>query len=119
MSSGERRQQLMIEGRRRRVSKRRKESGSRCRRFFFFQAEDGIRYSSVTGVQTCALPISWRRKPATRERRMPCQRRRSAPVALPLRERATGLNPSRMARPPTPARPHKGGGEGEDRKSVV
>src|SRR5260370_9153972 len=25
--------------------------------FFFFQAEDGIRYSSVTGVQTCALPI--------------------------------------------------------------
>src|SRR5260370_26817315 len=29
--------------------------------FFFFQAEDGIRDSSVTGVQTCALPIySWR-----------------------------------------------------------
>src|SRR5260370_11493975 len=26
--------------------------------FVFFQAEDGIRYSSVTGVQTCALPIS-------------------------------------------------------------
>src|SRR5207237_6422226 len=26
--------------------------------FFFFQAEDGIRDSSVTGVQTCALPIS-------------------------------------------------------------
>src|SRR5260370_2627795 len=25
--------------------------------FFFFQAEDGIRDSSVTGVQTCALPI--------------------------------------------------------------
>src|SRR5260370_3179858 len=25
---------------------------------FFFQAEDGIRDSSVTGVQTCALPIS-------------------------------------------------------------
>src|SRR5260370_393816 len=24
---------------------------------FFFQAEDGIRDSSVTGVQTCALPI--------------------------------------------------------------
>src|SRR5258706_7484161 len=24
---------------------------------FFFQAEDGIRYWSVTGVQTCALPI--------------------------------------------------------------
>src|SRR5437762_6645919 len=27
-------------------------------RFFFFQAEDGIRDTSVTGVQTCALPIS-------------------------------------------------------------
>src|SRR6266536_1909422 len=25
--------------------------------FFFFQAEDGIRYPLVTGVQTCALPI--------------------------------------------------------------
>src|SRR2546430_8624958 len=35
----------------------------RCRRlsfcFFFFQAEDGIRDLTVTGVQTCALPI-WR-----------------------------------------------------------
>src|SRR5437879_11603478 len=30
--------------------------------FFFFQAEDGIRDTSVTGVQTCALPI------------FPCQR---------------------------------------------
>src|SRR6266511_5950336 len=26
--------------------------------FFFFQAEDGIRDFHVTGVQTCALPIS-------------------------------------------------------------
>src|SRR5690606_40974379 len=26
--------------------------------FFFFQAEDGIRAFHVTGVQTCALPIS-------------------------------------------------------------
>src|SRR2546429_2601791 len=31
-----------------------------CYRFcFFFQAEDGIRDVAVTGVQTCALPISW------------------------------------------------------------
>src|SRR2546425_837467 len=28
--------------------------------FFFFQAEDGIRDKLVTGVQTCALPISSR-----------------------------------------------------------
>src|SRR2546430_4429343 len=27
--------------------------------FFFFQAEDGIRDLTVTGVQTCALPISY------------------------------------------------------------
>src|SRR2546426_7788191 len=30
--------------------------------FFFFQAEDGIRDYKVTGVQTCALPISLRRR---------------------------------------------------------
>src|SRR6266536_5388639 len=29
--------------------------------FFFFQAEDGIRDPLVTGVQTCALPISLER----------------------------------------------------------
>src|SRR2546422_8410724 len=29
--------------------------------FFFFQAEDGIRDVAVTGVQTCALPISQHR----------------------------------------------------------
>src|SRR6266481_8211599 len=36
--------------------------------FFFFQAEDGIRDGTVTGVQTCALPISARgrrRRPGT------------------------------------------------------
>src|SRR6266704_3647057 len=30
---------------------------------FFFQAEDGIRDRNVTGVQTCALPISTSRRP--------------------------------------------------------
>src|SRR6266478_1230237 len=30
--------------------------------FFFFQAEDGIRDLTVTGVQTCALPISGKAK---------------------------------------------------------
>src|SRR2546429_3193899 len=29
-----------------------------CLFVFFFQAEDGIRDVAVTGVQTCALPIS-------------------------------------------------------------
>src|SRR6266567_4261559 len=36
--------------------------------FFFFQAEDGIRDLTVTGVQTCALPIL-RRRIETRHRR--------------------------------------------------
>src|SRR5436309_7484582 len=35
--------------------------------FFFFQAEDGIRDFHVTGVQTCALPISrWEYCPRSR-----------------------------------------------------
>src|SRR2546430_12443606 len=34
------------------------ESRRSRRLFFFFQAEDGIRDLTVTGVQTCALPIS-------------------------------------------------------------
>src|SRR5690606_39828690 len=41
---------------------------------FFFQAEDGIRDFHVTGVQTCALPISWMDGPCfasfSRERRI-------------------------------------------------
>src|SRR2546430_12603632 len=42
--------------------------------FFFFQAEDGIRDLTVTGVQTCALPISADR-PSTSPRRPrnPCR----------------------------------------------
>src|SRR6266481_8794869 len=32
--------------------------GTLCGVGFFFQAEDGIRDGTVTGVQTCALPIS-------------------------------------------------------------
>src|SRR2546427_11209482 len=32
--------------------------------FFFFQAEDGIRDLTVTGVQTCALPILQRLRDA-------------------------------------------------------
>src|SRR5205085_4614712 len=34
-------------------------SRSSSQSYFFFQAEDGIRNLTVTGVQTCALPISW------------------------------------------------------------
>src|SRR5256885_12262392 len=51
--------------------------------FFFFQAEDGIRDYKVTGVQTCALPISragWlgRAPRRTCPQRSPCPGRRGA-----------------------------------------
>src|SRR2546429_4101168 len=41
---------------------------------FFFQAEDGIRDVAVTGVQTCALPIS----PAMARSITPCHLARSS-----------------------------------------
>src|SRR5260370_17019421 len=46
--------------------------------FFFFQAEDGIRDSSVTGVQTCALPIFARRSSSVRPSRF--SRRSNSPA---------------------------------------
>src|SRR2546422_9922418 len=55
--------------------------------FFFFQAEDGIRDVAVTGVQTCALPIS----PQARRRGLPhgegaaLPGRRAGHPAAPLR----------------------------------
>src|SRR2546429_4868891 len=47
-------------GRRGATTTTRREPGgcAAARAGFFFQAEDGIRYGAVTGVQTCALPIS-------------------------------------------------------------
>src|SRR6266542_33157 len=39
--------------------------------YFFFQAEDGIRDATVTGVQTCALPISL--QAAVAAPLLPCQ----------------------------------------------
>src|SRR2546430_13014337 len=40
-------------------------------RYFFFQAEDGIRDLTVTGVQTCALPILGYSYPGTGGDRSP------------------------------------------------
>src|SRR5215467_8560529 len=59
--------------------------------FFFFQAEDGIRDYKVTGVQTCALPISgglrdpvsWRHVPeplGSSSQNWPALRSRKLPV---------------------------------------
>src|SRR5207244_5422616 len=50
--------------------------------FFFFQAEDGIRDDLVTGVQTCALPISGSRGPGEgwrARRRTACRQSRRRP----------------------------------------
>src|SRR2546430_7795355 len=56
--------------------------------FFFFQAEDGIRDLTVTGVQTCALPISRFRMSSptcvaagTLVQTIPCRARTSERVA--------------------------------------
>src|SRR5256886_10988462 len=53
-------------------------------RFFFFQAEDGIRDLTVTGVQTCALPI-WAHSRAARS---VTRLRRTAARAEPTGETA-------------------------------
>src|SRR5436305_13077395 len=54
--------------------------------FFFFQAEDGIRDADVTGVQTCALPISARGRAssscASAEEALPLAAERPFDVAL-------------------------------------
>src|SRR5256884_1505343 len=83
--------------------------------FFFFQAEDGIRDVAVTGVQTCALPISVAAVAAAATRsarplrpRLRPRRSRRAPRRPPSRSRPSS---SGFGRPP-PTRP-------SDRKSVV
>src|SRR5437016_6943589 len=94
------------------------ESASLLRFLFFFQAEDGIRDWSVTGVQTCALPIctprscpdSGGRPPASRPRRRP-PRGGGAPPAASRRRRAD--------RPRRPASPSRRRASSRDRKSVV
>src|SRR5689334_22851080 len=53
-----------------------------CSCFFFFQAEDGIRDGTVTGVQTCALPI-WPSRGATPRPTRRASAMRSTEVARP------------------------------------
>src|SRR5258708_23915030 len=58
--------------------------------FFFFQAEDGIRDDLVTGVQTCALPISC--APVRRWRAA----KRQSPVYVALASASRGENAVRL-----------------------
>src|SRR2546429_6453579 len=89
-------------------------------RFFFFQAEDGIRDVAVTGVQTCALPISRRPrgKPIVPGKAWPW----FAPVRAPL---ASLCGPPNIAtRPraaPHPARisPSAAPGNGPANKALL
>src|SRR5256886_4751143 len=85
--------------------------------FFFFQAEDGIRDLTVTGVQTCALPIS---RPSSRPRPSDDSARQALSAAatsasMPAFPVASTTKPSRSARTAhcTPSIVRK------DRKSVV
>src|SRR5437764_5172610 len=65
---------------------------------FFFQAEDGIRDTSVTGVQTCALPISRGARAKAGGRPWEC------PFRAIRRGRAPPDRPRRRCRPGAPAR---------------
>src|SRR5688572_31766505 len=63
--------------------------------FFFFQAEDGIRDLTVTGVQTCALPISRSWPPGLTESRRAAPRGGPRPGSGSTKEKP-GAPPSRQ-----------------------
>src|SRR2546426_7288744 len=71
--------------------------------FFFFQAEDGIRDYKVTGVQTCALPISRLHLRSLSG----CLRSRIGGTASG-RPRGGTLEPGRLTGGPSPCRPLSG-----------
>src|SRR5207249_8404835 len=66
---------------------------------FFFQAEDGIRDRNVTGVQTCALPIS---QPSAKNQKLKAKNYslRMASISLP-RTRSSMPNGGRKSDPCT------------------
>src|SRR6266498_1767647 len=73
---------------------------------FFFQAEDGIRDADVTGVQTCALPISGRPNRPSAPRRTPADlTARTDPAADPAArtDLAARLDPANPVDPAVPA----------------
>src|SRR2546430_13536515 len=85
---------------------------------FFFQAEDGIRDLTVTGVQTCALPILG--IPSSRMRATGSDRPSGAQAAV----RACSTRPATIrlihgVRRATPGGQRSAAGRVVDRKSVV
>src|SRR2546430_3946138 len=85
--------------------------------YFFFQAEDGIRDLTVTGVQTCALPISEsRRAPPSKGARRHFLHQQ-LDVYIQCLADGNEVADSRILAPVLPLR---NGGNGHlDRKSVV
>src|SRR5438874_9168441 len=76
--------------------------------FFFFQAEDGIRDLYVTGVQTCALPISGTRRAGRRSPGSAAGRRPASPPGPRVRPVRAGAGlPRRSSR--RAARGHRRG----------
>src|SRR5437660_6465856 len=67
--------------------------------FFFFQAEDGIRDGHVTGVQTCALPISAKPELSSLLPTMSCEgaTRGAGTVARTLARMSSGVVSAAMA----------------------
>src|SRR5699024_3769391 len=77
----------------------RQELDSSKKVYFFFQAEDGIRDRNVTGVQTCALPISldWPGPVATCSPLTPAQANPKA-TAVTIEVSAISIMPGKEAR---------------------
>src|SRR5256886_4681400 len=79
--------------------------------FFFFQAEDGIRDLTVTGVQTCALPICSQPRSPTYEMReastrwVPISIVRQVPNLNPSLETSSDVVLARMSRARGPHSP--------------
>src|SRR5258708_31985555 len=94
---------------------------SRLPSLFFFQAEDGIRDDLVTGVQTCALPISL--FPPDAERRIGAAAVAGASYALPAELhphlRRTRLVPAGVAVVAAAALARRHGLAAGGRKSLV
>src|SRR5437762_7197949 len=84
--------------------------------FFFFQAEDGIRDTSVTGVQTCALPICGYPYRSTRSG---IRYMRRAAECRSARAYSWSGSHRTPAAPPRPASSARSRPTATDRKSVV
>src|SRR3712207_8970775 len=85
---------------------------------FFFQAEDGIRDIGVTGVQTCALPISRRRTAASARwsRTAAGTARRPGAPPAPRTPGSAPAGSSRCAQARTDPRTRSGGRGSEERR---